>query len=275
MSIAGAFAHFASLASPGEVLVLAGLGRGEGEVHGFTAESVVTVERPRSVEGPMSRTSIVLPYERIRVTTARRRRASCQAAGVSHVPQDQRRRQIIEAAVRVISEHGTRGATTRKIATAAGAPLGALHYSFRNKEEIFHAVMDYCRHLTIERFRAQVQPGVGVANAVDTLIRQFRDWTAAEPEFQIAQYELLFWASRTPSAQSFAPEIYGDWRALISAILTESLAESDDPAKIDRLTTQVMAVVDGMMLQIIALGDAGPTDEDVADFAASAVAGVA
>jgi AcrR family transcriptional regulator len=193
---------------------------------------------------------------------------------VSHVPQDQRRREIIEAAVSVISEHGTHGATTRKIAAAAGAPLGALHYSFRNKEELFHAVMDHCRELTVQRFRTNLEPGDGVENAVHTLIRQFRDWTAAEPEFQVAQYELLFWASRTPSARSFAPEIYRDWRTLISGILTESLADGDDPEKIDQLTTQVMAVTDGMMLQIIAMGDSGLGDNAVDAFTASAMAGM-
>ena len=49
---------------------------------------------------------------------------------MNRIPQDERRRQLIEAAVRVISREGTARATTRRIATEAGAPLASLHFLY-------------------------------------------------------------------------------------------------------------------------------------------------
>jgi AcrR family transcriptional regulator len=193
---------------------------------------------------------------------------------MNRIPHDERRRQLIEAAVRVISREGTARATTRRIATEAGAPLASLHYSFRNKEELFHAVIEHCQEVTVERFRKHSPASGDLQASVHALIEQFLDWTRAEPEFQIAQFELMFWALRTPSARSFSSQIYADYRALISGLLSAAIDNDDDPNTIDRLTTHIMAVVDGMMLQIIALGDAGPTPEDNNTITATAMASI-
>ena len=42
---------------------------------------------------------------------------------MARVSAEQRRRELVDAAVRVIAEHGVPGATTRRIADAAGAPM--------------------------------------------------------------------------------------------------------------------------------------------------------
>jgi AcrR family transcriptional regulator len=194
---------------------------------------------------------------------------------MSRVPHDERRRQLIEAAVRVISREGTARATTRRIAAEAGAPLASLHYSFRNKEELFHAVIEHCQVVTVEQFRRHAPSDGGLRAAVHALIEQFRDWTAAEPEFQVAQFELMFWARRTPSARAFTSQIYRDYHALISGILAASDGDEHDDEDISRLATHIMAVTDGMMLQIIALEDAGPTAADVDVITATAMASIA
>ncbi|MFX1686795.1 TetR family transcriptional regulator [Paraburkholderia sp. A2RI-6] len=41
-----------------------------------------------------------------------------------------RRQDFVDAAVDVIATHGVAGATTRRIAQAAGCPLASLHYVF-------------------------------------------------------------------------------------------------------------------------------------------------
>jgi AcrR family transcriptional regulator len=194
---------------------------------------------------------------------------------MNRVPHDERRRQLIEAAVRVISREGTARATTRRIAAEADAPLASLHYSFRDKDELFHAVIEHCQMLTVERFREHTSPGGGLRDAVHALIEQFFDWTQAEPEFQVAQFELMFWARRTPSAREFPSQIYRDYHVLISEMLSTAAGDDHDPHDISRLATHITAVVDGMMLQIIALGEAGPSSEDVEVITATAMASIA
>ncbi|WP_078624408.1 TetR family transcriptional regulator [Streptomyces monomycini] len=53
-----------------------------------------------------------------------------------YVPADTRREQVVEAAVQVIAREGADGATTRKIADEARAPLASLHHRFRNEENL-------------------------------------------------------------------------------------------------------------------------------------------
>jgi AcrR family transcriptional regulator len=59
-----------------------------------------------------------------------------------HVPAAERREQLIAAAIAVIAEVGVEGATTRRIAAAADAPLATLHYCFQSKERLLLDVFD-------------------------------------------------------------------------------------------------------------------------------------
>jgi AcrR family transcriptional regulator len=192
-----------------------------------------------------------------------------------HVPTEDRRRQLIDAAVRVISREGPARATTRRIVAEADASLATLHYSFRNKQELFEAVIDHCRELTVERFREQHRPGEGLASAVYSLLEEFADWARDGVDFHIAQYELFFWALRTDSARAFAPALYKGYLAVFEELLAGSLTEGEDQECLPQLARDVMAVADGMVLQMLALGDEGPSKDDVRRYAELALSGTA
>ncbi len=55
---------------------------------------------------------------------------------------DQRRAALIEAAYRVIADHGVEGATTRRICAHAKMPLASFHYAFDSRTALLCAVMD-------------------------------------------------------------------------------------------------------------------------------------
>lgn len=54
----------------------------------------------------------------------------------------ERRQQIIEAAFRVFGRKGFKGATNREIAKEAGITTGLLYWYFKNKEDLFNAVLE-------------------------------------------------------------------------------------------------------------------------------------
>ncbi|MBA3825589.1 MAG: TetR/AcrR family transcriptional regulator [Ktedonobacterales bacterium] len=55
---------------------------------------------------------------------------------------EERRRQIMEAALPVFAEKGFKGATNRDIAEKAGIAPGLIYHYFKNKEDLFSAILD-------------------------------------------------------------------------------------------------------------------------------------
>ncbi len=62
---------------------------------------------------------------------------------MARIPAAERRAELVAAAVRMIAAHGVDGATTRRIAQDANAPLATLHYCFATKEVLFAAVFEH------------------------------------------------------------------------------------------------------------------------------------
>lgn len=193
---------------------------------------------------------------------------------MSPVPADERRLQIITAAVEVITRAGAAKTTTRRVAAAADAPLASLHYIFKNKEELFTAVIEYILDLVDEELERHLESEDGLDAAVRALFDLNYDWCRKEPEFHIAEYELFIWALRTPSSSAFGRRIYERWFDVVGRVLAESAAGDDawPPARIETLTRDVIASLDGMLLQMIAFGDNGPTREDARRYADAALA---
>ena len=79
---------------------------------------------------------------------------------MAYLSADDRRESILDAAVDVIASEGLAKMTTRRIAERAGAPLGALHYCFRNKEELLDLVFNRARDTLKASFK-RVDPSRG------------------------------------------------------------------------------------------------------------------
>lgn len=108
------------------------------------------------------------------------------ARSISHEaqPGDTRER-ILEAALRAFAEKGFDGATTRDIATAAGANLGLIQYHFGGKDKLWRAAVDRA----FEQLRkgldwiAQDAPGRDDVARLRSLIRAYVRFVARNGEF--------------------------------------------------------------------------------------------
>ena len=56
---------------------------------------------------------------------------------------DERRSQILQVAIKLFSQNGFRGTTTKEIARAAGVSEAMVFRHFATKEELYHAILDY------------------------------------------------------------------------------------------------------------------------------------
>lgn len=56
---------------------------------------------------------------------------------------EERRRQLTKAAIKLFSEKGFRGTTTKEIAHAAGISEALIYKHFASKEDLYVAILDY------------------------------------------------------------------------------------------------------------------------------------
>jgi len=111
------------------------------------------------------------------------------AAG-GHRPVDERRAQLLDAALAVLREHGLAGLTTRAVTTRAGLPHGIFHYAFGSKAALVRALVD--RELS--GAAAAWAPAVDTDDLETALRRALLaqlDIVRADPSHQAAMFELI------------------------------------------------------------------------------------
>ena len=68
---------------------------------------------------------------------------------------DRRRKEIIEAALRLIGRSGREGLTHRAVAKEAGVPLGATTYYFESRDDLLAQTLEYVASSELERFKSE------------------------------------------------------------------------------------------------------------------------
>lgn len=172
---------------------------------------------------------------------------------------EERRGQLLDAAVEVIAEQGLNRATTRAITDRAGLALGAFHYVFASKDELLEAVIDrVVRDIdaTMAETASAVTPADEASLVGDSLVVEqlrgflLRAWPYFERSrpLQLAQYELTLHALRDPAKHHLAVQQYELLVGTVSAMLRGLTGTLDDDAS-DQLARFVVATIDGLLLQ--------------------------
>ena len=174
---------------------------------------------------------------------------------MANMPAHERRRQIVEAAVVVMREVGLEGASIRRIATQAGAPLASVHYTFRDKDELFAAVYAHWVEGMADLLAGLVPDRCGLEAGVRNLATGFFDWITADPTLGLAEYELVLWAARNQPT-GLSGSIYDSFDAVCrDALRRASTGEHDDQA-LAEVTEILISALDGILLRFLVERDA-------------------
>jgi DNA-binding transcriptional regulator YbjK len=129
---------------------------------------------------------------------------------------DERRGQIAAAVIEVIAEHGVRGVTHRRVAQAAGVPLGSTTYYFATLDDLLLAGLELAAernlHL-LEKIAPAIAAGVPLEQALANLGAEL---ISTDRALYIAENELYLAAMRTPALQATARQ----WCREMDDILT-------------------------------------------------------
>lgn len=113
-----------------------------------------------------------------------------------------RRDLLIDTALEVIVEYGVAGTTHRRIAAAAGVPLGSTTYYFADLHDLLGAAFGRFADEISERFETRLARARTVAEAI-TEVTGFMLDDFQEPRDLALSYELYAYAIRRPAVKCF------------------------------------------------------------------------
>jgi AcrR family transcriptional regulator len=134
---------------------------------------------------------------------------------------------FLDAAERLLIEVGYSGITTRRLAEAAGANHGLVHYYFGSMEELFVRALERFTDRLISRQRAMYEadiPFIEKWRAAMDFLEQ--DIAAGYPKIWL-ELQALGW--NRPDIRERVARVNAEWRA----VLTEAFAEAIEQEGID------------------------------------------
>lgn len=133
-----------------------------------------------------------------------------------------RREDILRAALRLIGSRGMHAVTHRDVAREAGVPLGSTTYYFATKEELLREALRLFVAQEGERLRAAARRFEGVRaepeTVVDAVLAEISD-TLTRPVEQVAQFELYLEATRSPALAEEARACFAAYEQIATAAL--------------------------------------------------------
>ena len=169
---------------------------------------------------------------------------------------------LMQSAATVFARRGLQQASIDEVAEDAGFTKGAFYANFKNKEELFLAMLD-------ERFTERIEEIERVIGGEGTTAEkarragdEFTHMIVADPEWQRLFFEFCAYAARD---EEFRQELVTRYRAMRDRIAAALSANSEDLGKKHALPSEQVALMTSVMANGFALeklleGDALPDE---------------
>ena len=174
-----------------------------------------------------------------------------------HLPVEQRRAQLVAAAMRVMQREGAWSLTTRAVAREAGVPLGAVHYAFGSKSELVRAVFQADRERATALLRRAVEAGGTPAEVLTRALLGYVDSVIADPGAEIVLQELTMMGGRDDELRAAAREATEQYRSDVLDLL-HRVAEASGgtwSGDVDVLAESLLGLLFGASVNWLCTGD--------------------
>ncbi|UUO03641.1 TetR family transcriptional regulator [Mycolicibacterium novocastrense] len=167
----------------------------------------------------------------------------------------QRRRELCDAAIGLLAEHGAKGLSHPRVDRAAGVPDGSTSYYFRTRSALIRAVAERVAELDLADLRSVTAADVGTSRqaAVTKLAAVvMKSLTGDGLTRTRARIELLLQASRDPAISAVFHANSQTYLTLHRELAERSRPADADPSTVaDRALLTVM-FISGLMLSAAA-----------------------
>ncbi|GAA2564909.1 TetR/AcrR family transcriptional regulator [Mycolicibacterium diernhoferi] len=175
---------------------------------------------------------------------------------------DQRRRELCDAAIQVLAEHGSRGLSHGQVDRYADVPEGTTSYYFRTRAALLRGVGKRVAEIDLANLRSivehHVDPRVPFAHLAELTLMQ-----ADGPGLALnrARHELLLHTARDPELAEASAKVVNRTIALVQEAIAHLQPETTDTELLDAQTDAVATFITGVFTRL-AGGDRTFTDPD-------------
>jgi TetR/AcrR family transcriptional regulator, regulator of biofilm formation and stress response len=175
---------------------------------------------------------------------------------------EQRRAELLEAAIHLIGAHGLDAVTHRAVAAEAGVSPASTSYYFRSKDELIDEALNALATREIALLRARREAlGEARATDLDEICEALSAWieeqlTPAGRVAMLAQYQLQLEAARRPEAR----DILQAWKDGTDD-LAETAMASLGARDVRTAGILLVCAIDGLRLRLLASGHEPLTPE--------------
>ena len=165
---------------------------------------------------------------------------------------DERRRELCDAAIQVLAEHGSRGLTHGQVDRYAGVPEGTTSYYYRTRSALLRGVGKRVGEIDVANLRSVIDEPLDSKSPFAHLA-ELTMMQADGPGLMLnrARHELLLGAARDPDLA----ETSQDFVARINAMTRDAIAHlqpgTDDPALLAAQTTAVTTFIAGVFTRLV------------------------
>ena len=183
---------------------------------------------------------------------------------------EERRRQILDAAIAVFARSGYRAAGTADIAAAAGIGEPTIYRYFENKRDLYVAAVTRCRTEIMENWQRIIDGSGSAGEALQGIGRWYYEQIQRDPETLMLRFRTLTESSE-PEAVELVRDTYLHHQGLVLGLYERAKAEGTlkddaDPNTLAWLFMAVGAIID--VTHLLGLRDefGGPELEKITQF---------
>ncbi|MEU8527414.1 TetR/AcrR family transcriptional regulator [Streptomyces sp. NPDC048629] len=181
---------------------------------------------------------------------------------MARMPSAERRRQLVEAAIRAMTRDGVARTTTRSICSEAGVSLSVFHYCFDSKQALLEAAIEAITGNYVARVMSAVELRSTLRETVRGALQTYWDHVTAHPGEHMLTYDLTQYALREPGFEHLARAQYEQYVASAASLIEQvCVGRGIEPrVPLDLLARCLAAAIDGLTLQFLVLGDERAAD---------------
>ncbi|WP_029117572.1 TetR/AcrR family transcriptional regulator [Mycobacterium sp. URHB0044] len=175
---------------------------------------------------------------------------------------DERRRDLCDAGIRVLAEHGSRGLTHAKVDRYAGVPNGTTSYYYRTRAALLRGVGQRVAEIDMANLHSVSDEPLDPRSPFAHLARLVMMQADGEGlALNRARHELLLGIARDPDLAETSQEFVGRILAMAQDAITYLNPSVTDSALLAAQTTAVTTFIAGVFTRLL-VGDRTINDAD-------------